>query len=292
MSCEARRAALAAAFVAALPIAGARAGETAPEPQGPVLDVVGACPDGATVRRLLDALVTAEEARAAAISLQDQGSHYRMVVGGAATTLDDPARDCKARARQAAVVLAGGLRSHQQVFGPPRWTIEKGLVFEVASSGGSAVWVPGAEFRGAYGSGRWSLVGAAGARGPANLTFAGAWKAELLRFPLDLGLRATMRWERLRAWLALGPSLTVTGLLGQELLETERQWRCDPGALAMGGATLRVRGRIGIAAALGARWQPRRYHLQVVPLGTVGETPPWWFGLSLDYTIDGHPSSP
>src|SRR6185436_6894187 len=112
---------------------------------------------------------------------------------------DDPARDCEARARQAAVVLAGGLRSHRQVFGPPLWTIEKGLVFEVASSGGSAVWAPGAEFRGAYGSGRWSLMGAAGARGPVTLTLASAGKAELLRFPLDVGVRVTMRRGRLRA---------------------------------------------------------------------------------------------
>jgi hypothetical protein len=291
MSCEARRAVLAATLAVALPIARAWAGE-ATAPGWPALDVVGACPDGAAVRRLLDPLVTAEEARATTISIQDRGPQYRIVVGGKATTLDDPARDCAARARQAAVVVASGLRSHAQVFGPPMWTIEKGLVFEVAPSGGSAVWVPGAELRGAYGSGRWSLVGAGGARGPVTLTFAGVWKAELLRFPLDVAVRLTTRWWRMRPWFMLGPSLTVTSFLGEELLETDRKWRGDPGALAMVGATLPISRRFGVAAALSARWQPRRYHLQVVPVGTVGETPAWWFGLSLNYTLDGKPTSP
>jgi hypothetical protein len=287
MSCEARRAALAATLLAALSTAGAQAGEpTRPE----ALDVVGACPDGAAVRRLLDRLVTADEWRNT-VAIQDRGPQYRIAVGDTATTLEDPARDCAARARQAAAVAASGLRSHRQVFGPPMWTVEKGLVFEVASSGGSAVWAPGAELRGAYGSGRWSLVGAAGARGPVTLTFSNVWKAELLRLPLDLGVRLTMRRGRLRPWLVLGPSLTVTSFLGQELLEADRKWRADPGALAMFGATLPVKGRIGVAAALTARWQPRQYHLRVAPEGTVGETPSWWFGLSLNYTIDGKPTS-
>jgi hypothetical protein len=287
MSCETRRAVLAATLVAALPSAGAQAGEATRPGR---LDVVGACPEGAVVRRLVERLVTAEEWKAA-VSMQDQGPQYRIAVDGNATTLADPARDCAARARQAAVVVASGLRSHQQVFGPPKWTVEKGLVFEVASSGGSAVWAPGAELRTAYGSGRWSLVGAAGARGPVTLTFSEVWKAELLRLPLDIGARATTHWGRLRAWVVLGPSLTVTSFLGQELLEADRKWRADPGALAMFGATLPAMGRIGVAAALSARWQPRQYRLRVVPEGQVGETPAWWFGLSLDYTIDGKPTS-
>jgi hypothetical protein len=30
----------------------------------------------------------------------------------------------------------------------------------------------------------------------------------------------------------------------------------------------------------------------VAPVGTVGETPTWWIGVSLNYTIDARPSSP
>ena len=208
------------------------------------------------------------------------------------TTLDDPARDCAARARQAAAIVAEDLRSHPQVFGPPIWTIEKGAVFDVAPGNAGTPWAPGAEFRGALGSGRWSLVGAAGARGPATLTFEDGFKAELLRFPLDVGARVTWYLGRFRPWLVVGGSATPTAILGQDLVETDRQWRLDLGVLAMAGATLRLFGRIGVAAAINVRWQPRPYHLQVVPQGTVGDTPTLWLGLSLNYTIDGKPSTP
>ncbi|HVV17473.1 MAG TPA: hypothetical protein VHH90_09745 [Polyangia bacterium] len=256
------------------------------------LDVIGACPDRAEVTRLLGELLRREQGGGAVLSIQDRGPHFRIAVGDHATTLDDPARDCAARAREAAVVVADELRTHPLVLGPPLWTIEKGVVFDVAPGTEGSAWAPGAEFRGALGSGTWSLVGAAGARGPATLSFAGGWKAELLRFPLDAGLRATLYWGRFRPWLVLGGSLTPTAILGQDVVQTDRQWRLDAGALVIAGATLRVAGRIGVAAAINVRWQPRPYHLQVTPHGTVGETPGWWLGLSLNYTLDGQASRP
>jgi hypothetical protein len=287
------RVALVATFTVASPVVGAWGSNVQEsDPERPSVEVVGACPEGAAVRRLLTELVTSDEAGAGTTSIQDQGSRYRIVVGAEATTLYDPARDCGARARQAAVVVASRLRWHPQVFGPPGWTVEKGVVFDVASGAGGPVWAPGAEIRGAYGTGRWSLVGAAGARAPVTLLFDDLWKAELLRFPLDAGPRLTVRWWRLRAWAVVGASLTLTGILGEELLEADREWRLDPGALAMLGATLPVYKRIGVAAAISARWQPRPYQLRVTPVGEVGETPRWWFGLSLNYTFDGKPTSP
>jgi hypothetical protein len=259
---------------------------------GLAVEVVGACPDADALQRALAGILSAEEAAGVSIAVQDQGAQYRIVVHEEATTLDDPGRACAARARQAAVVIAAELRSHPVLWGPPIWTIEKGIVFDVAPGTKGPAWAPGAEIRGALGSGRWSLVGAAGARGPATLSFEDSWKAELLRFPLDLGARVTAYWGRFRPWLVLGGSATPTAILGQDLVETDRQWRLDLGALAMVGATLRLLGRIGVAAAISVRWQPRPYHLQVVPHGTVGETPAWWLGLSLNYTLDGKASRP
>jgi hypothetical protein len=142
-------------------------------------------------------------------------------------------------------------------------------VFDVASSEGEIVWSLGAEFRGAFGSETWSLYASAGARGPAVLPLPNNWRAELLRFPLDAGARFTHYAWRLRPWFVVGPSLTVTGIIGRDLLQTDRAWRFDLGGLAMVGATLRLFGKIGVAAALSARWQPRNYHLQVSSLGTV-----------------------
>jgi hypothetical protein len=226
------------------------------------------------------------------ISIQDRGPHYRVAVDKEATTLDDPARDCAARARHVAVIVANALPTYRPILGPPKWTVEKGLVFDYAPSAGSDGLVYGAEFRGAYGSGRWSLMGSAGVRSPLTMTFEHDWKADVLRVPLDAGGRLTMHRGRFRPWVALGPSLTVTGILGENLVQTDRVWRLDVGALAMAGATLRVTKHLGLAAAISVRWQPRPYHLQVAPIGTVGETPRWWIGLSLDYTIDGAASSP
>ena len=51
----------------------------------------------------------------------------------------------------------------------------------------------------------------------------------------------------------VGPSLTITGLIGQELVQTDRKWRLDWGAIAMGGATLRFFNRIGGLAAISCR---------------------------------------
>jgi len=258
------------------------------------LQVVGACPAEALVRQLLAPLLPPAPGQRpdAPISIQDLGPHYRIALPSGATTFDDPGRDCAARARQTAALVADELRVHERVLGPPQWTIEKGVVFDFSSSAGGALWAPGAEFRGAYGPGRWSLVGAAGARGPVTLTFPNDWQADLLRFPLDVGARMTMYRWRLRPWVVVGGSLTVTGILGRDVVESDRVWRLDPGALLMAGATLRVRKRIGVAAAINLRWQPRPYELHVVPVGKVGETPVWWLGVSLNYTIDGEPSSP
>jgi hypothetical protein len=256
------------------------------------IDVVGACPDETAVRRLLSELLPGSDGGGAPVSIQDRGPHYRIALNDEATTFDDPGRDCAARARQAAALVANNMGAHPRVLGPPKWTMEKGLVFDAAAWANSVVWAPGAEFRGVYGPGRWSIVGAAGARGPVTLSFANDWKAELLRFPLDAGARITSYRWRLRPWVVVGGSVTVTGVVGQNLVESDRVWRLDPGVVLLAGATLPFRGRIGGAAALNIRWQPRPYDLNVTSVGKVGETPVWWFGLSLNYTIDGEASSP
>ena len=260
--------------------------------EAPAIEVVGACPDEASVRRLLAGLVTADEARDATVTVQDRGDRFRVAVRSAATMLEDPARDCAARARTAAVVAATTLQRQRVALGPPIWTVEKGLVIELSGVAHQPLWAIGAEFRGALGSNRWSLVGAAGARGPVTLAFEDGWKSELLRFPLDLGARITSYHGRWRPWLVVGGSLTPTAFIGQDLVETRREWRVEPGALVMGGLTLVARGRLGVAAALAVRWQPRPYRLHVTPVGVIGETPAWWFGLSLNYTIDGKASTP
>jgi len=271
----------------------AAAGDAQPPLDGLTLNVVGACPDGDAVRRLLAVLVSDAEARAAPVVIQDRGPHFRVAVRDTAMMFDDPERDCAARARLAAAMAVNELHVRRLVFGPPNFTIEKGVVFDATETSEGLVWAPGAEIRGAFGSKPWSIVGAAGARGPVTLPLMNGWKAEELRFPLDAGVRLTSyRFGRFRPWFVIGGSLTVTGIIGHELVQTDRVWRLDPGALGMAGVTLRMFGRIGGMVALVVRWQPRPYELEVVPAGHVGETPKWWIGVSLNYTLDGKGSTP
>ena len=61
-------------------------------------------------------------------------------------------------------------------------------------------------------------------------------------------------------------------------------------ALVVVGAIVAGVAWVGVTVAQAQAISPVR--LQVVPVGTVGETPAWWFGLSLNYTIDGKASSP
>ena len=172
----------------------------------PTVNVVGTCPDEASVKRLLDQLLPGDEPGAATVGVYDRGSWYGLSVNGQPTTLNDPARDCAARARQAAIIAAGELRSaHPLVLGPPSWTVEKGFVFDFASFAGTTVSAPGAEIRAAWGSEPFSIFGAAGLRA-ATLSLQNGWKAELVRFPLDGGARYTLYGWRLRPWVGLGRS--------------------------------------------------------------------------------------
>jgi hypothetical protein len=291
-----RRALLTATVVATLAGTGARQAVGAARPEAPPsdtisVDVVGACPEETAVRELLTPLVSAEEARSAKVAVQDQGQRFRIAVGETATTLEDAARDCGARARLAATVAAAALQARQVVLGPPIWTVEKGGVLDMAPSA-SASRAPGLEIRGAYGAGSWSVFGAAGGRGPVTLTLDNGWKADLLRFPLDAGVRLTGHRWRWRPWVGFGGTLEVSGILGQGLEHSEREWRASLGVIAMVGLTIPVVARLGVSAAFAVRWSPYPYRLQVVPEGTVGELPSLWLGPSLSYTLDGKRSSP
>jgi hypothetical protein len=257
------------------------------------MDVVGACPDADAVRQRLAGILSADEASAALISIQDRGASFRIRVRKSETMIADPGRDCAARARQAAVFAADELQQRRAVLGPPTWVVEKGFVFDAASTSTGIVWAPGAEMRGIWGSKTMALFAAAGARGPVTLPLVNNWRVEVLRIPLDVGARYTSyRFKRLRPWFMIGPSLTVTGLIGQELVQTDRKWRLDWGAIAMAGATLQFFNRVGGLAAISVRWQPRAYELQVIPEGRAGETPTWWLGISLNYALDGKQSVP
>jgi len=277
--------------VAIAAVLSAVANQDAP-PDGLTIDVVGTCPDAAAVRRALAELVPRDAAGTAPVGVEDRGENVRIAVREAARTISDPARDCAARARMAAAVAATELLAPRTVLAPPKWAVEKGVIFDVTSTSSGAVWSPGAEIRGVYGNQLWSYFAAGGARGPADLMLEHGWQAELLRFPLDVGMRLTLRrTKRFRPWLTLAGTLTLNGIRGAELVQTDRVWRLDVGAMVMLGGTLMITERLGLSAAITFRMQPR-YELEVIPAGKVGETPLWWFGIAGDYILDAQRKSP
>src|SRR4051812_27121737 len=103
--------ALLAALMAAPVAGGPPAVVQATAPPGVTLNVEGSCPDAAEVARVLGGLLGPEEGQGATVTIRDRGSNYRLTVRKEAATLDDSARDCAARARQAAIIVAGEVRS-------------------------------------------------------------------------------------------------------------------------------------------------------------------------------------
>jgi hypothetical protein len=150
------------------------------------IDVVGACPDADAVRHLLAALLSADEASAAPLSIQDRGARFRIRVRKTEMMIEDPGRDCAARARQAAVVATNELQQRHAVFGPPTWVVEKGFVFDAASTSTGIVWAPGAEIRGIWGSQTLAMYAAAGARGPVTLPLANGWRGATMNVWLTI----------------------------------------------------------------------------------------------------------
>ena len=129
---------------------------------------------------------------ARSLSIQDRGPHFRVAVGDRATTLDDPARDCAARAREAAVVV--GERASVAPTGRRPAAVDDREGGGVRRRAREPTVPPGRRApsfaaRWAAALGRWSAPRARAV--PATLSFPGGWKAELLRFPLDAGARAT-----------------------------------------------------------------------------------------------------
>ena len=101
--------------------------------------------------------------------------------------------------------------------------MEKGVVFEVAPTpAGRGV---GARRR-VSGRVRQPGDGRCSARparaGPATLMLDHGWEAELLRFPLDVGARITSSaGGAFGRGSTVAASLTITGIMGSELVQTE-----------------------------------------------------------------------
>ncbi len=241
--------------------------------------------------------------------VRDLGPRYRVSVAGGGTVaggtvaggekeFTDEPRRCQERARAAAVFIAVVLSplltdpkperaapaSPPAQQGPrrrrPRVELEIGAVLAAAPrlDGAAVPLAGGVGVRVAAGAGPLLLTLGISALSPVTLALSGA-TAQMLRLPLDLSLRGTLRRGRVEGAADVGLMLAMLLLQGMDPRAAGPAFRVDPGVRL--AAALRVWvGRLAPFAALQAGVSPRPYDLQLDPQGIVGHTPVLWLEAS------------
>ena len=295
----------------------------APAEPPATIAVNGACPTADAVWTAVASIVPAQELgrlAAARIEISDLGETYR--VGVNAKGIDrlrvyrDLARDCEHRARFAAVfvvltlmppdVLLEAVPPEPEPPPPPplpprappppplapppprprRARLEISGLVELAPRTGTP-WAAlfGGELRAGPGPGRLGFVTAVGAA-TGSIAF-GALHATELRFPFDLGLRVPVVG---RATIDLVADIGLAGAVFQDRAtntpDPQAGTRLDLGARA--GLVLhqgRQTGRLLKIVGLHAELFPRPYDITLLPQGTIGHTPIFWFGGTLGLAV-------
>ena len=309
-----------AVLLAGVVLLAAAAGAAAP----PSVRMVGddaACPSPAQVvtvlRRLLPRTkVTAETGQAAPADavIADEGSQYRVTIGGQERTFVDGARQCAERARHAAVFVA-------LVLDPP--TIPEPAEPAPASSAVIPA-VPSLSERPAPPPPAHKpspsldltlgpilqMAPSAGDRRAAVAAGLMAWVRAKRGFHLSLGtgvLRGALHFEDVVAdawWVPIhvaagfafqtdsweggaeiGPSATILSVLGRDLERAESQVRLEWGGRAGGFTRFWLSSNIALYLAAEALVRPSAYAMVIEPGGRVGFTPALWLGGSAGVTF-------
>lgn len=255
--------------------------------------VAGACPNRAALQQALEPLVdtpvsTVTDTPAApdperVAQVEDAGDRYRVVVGAAARTIDDAARDCRARARVAAVFIA--LNRPPPASAPFATAPSQGLRFGLSALVGAS-W-QGSAGRPSPGVGLSGWLAVDGLRGAVELSAylpepigqtttgpAGQTpRAELLRVPL--AIEAAYTWSL--APLSIGPlagvSLDGYSLRVEGVDEPEQAFRVSPGIRLGLLLELALGGPFQLSLRTGGQLYPRPYRLRIAPEASLGRTP-------------------
>jgi hypothetical protein len=245
------------------------------------------CPSAADVARELaeilpKARIRVVNAAEALVRVRDLGSRYEVVVGATRREIGDEARRCDERARTAAVVAGVAIE-------PPsgRPAAPSGALTSVTLD------LAGLADAGLAGDGIGTLPGVGGmvratvARGWAGVSFGVAALApatlglatgqvQVLRIPLDVGLRASWRRARWEVAADFGLAAALVRFDGQALLAAQQSWRIELGARL--GASLRYWAWKGAApfVAIQAVAVPLPAQLSVAPEGVVATMPLLW----------------
>jgi hypothetical protein len=299
-----------ACWIALFLLAGAPAQAHA-EPEG-----ASACPSLEAIERVwfgMTGRALPANTDALPFSVVDEGSSFRVLLGGANRTFAEPRRRCDERARAAAVFIALAL---QQSEATPSSAAKEVASAESPSLAVSAVAKPQAARRfrlgaeivgqvggaaghdGTIGGGSVRLSGdyrrksfvvglaiGAGAASPLRLDFdRGA--ALIQRTPMTLDVRIGARRGRFEADAAVGLAVTVLRVSGADLPTTQTSERAEAGlhfeALARWWFAQRVAPQLDFEAVV----VPTPYAVAVAPSGNVvGHLPTSWLGASLGVAV-------
>lgn len=287
-----------------------------------VMQVEGdGCPDSAMLEQALAPLIggDADSAGGARASVRDLGERYRVEVGAVAREFDDSARDCRERARVAAVFIALNRKQAQAAPKPPPKPQPQAKPDDDAEPEPEPELEPpaptpfedradvvhyGIQFFGAAayapdpskvapggGAGAWLTTGAfrfelsAGVLAPTDIDLQAQSNVNgavaLLRLPVSASASYLLRAGAFRFGPALGIALDVLSLRGKNLPDPQTALRLNPGGLAALDAHARL-GREWLALLrLSLSAFPRAYDLAVDRAGKLGATPHLWLGATL-----------
>jgi hypothetical protein len=138
----------------------------------------------------------------------------------------------------------------------------------------------GLELRLAVGNEHFAALVGAGAYTPAT-QHADPALAVTVRAPFDLGVRGSLTRGRLRPSLDLGLILGLLSIDGQGVAQPTHSLELDVALRLAPSLRIQVTDRLAILLGLQASVALRTYQLEVLPVGTVAETPRLWLGLTL-----------
>jgi len=253
------------------------------------------------------------DARSADVQVHDLGSDYRIVLSGVERTHTDAARDCKERARVAAVFIALNLHAPAEKVqpeavaapvsaatseaAPPRAatsritppTLRWGL-----GAFASVGYVPKQQAVGGGGLDVWlqhrlwhvglRATGLSAERLPVSPRAEGG-HAQLLRAPAVLFVGLLWRVSRVELGPSVGLAVDFLTARGRGLAASERIWRVNLGAQVGLDARYFLSERWALAARVDASVYPRAYTLRVEPQGREAHTPRIWLSAQLGVLV-------
>ena len=279
------------------------------------IDASGQCPKAEQVQQqlkplLVETRIYVGSARASEVAwISDEGQGFRVKVRDVERVIANPARDCKERARIAAVLVAlvvdPPLPAAPNVAASPpaqkpeasastpslpppselRWALMAGGSAAVAMGAeGDHTWGAGPALRALVGEPGWEVSLTAGFLSPVLLDLeSGGVRAT--RAPLDLSASLLFGSANVRGVAGAGVAGALVHFTGTGLSQARSTLRFDLGLHTHAGFRFRFGPELWGLAEVSATYFPRPYEFEVPPNGVVGRTPAFWLATTLGVSV-------